>query len=77
MKNKNQINLSKVLSSKISRKQFFTHLGGGALAVIGITSLKSTVTNYAPFPVRKTGYGSLDYSGRVDDSASLFGKKKV
>lgn len=53
--------LDDLLAKEMDRKQFLAHLGGGFLALIGITSLIKALTSHGK---RESGYGSGPYGGK-------------
>ena len=62
MKQKQEI--KSLLEKEMDRKEFLMHLGIGALAVVGISSLINNLNRFNSKPaVQGDGYGSSTYGG--------------
>ncbi len=62
-----QKNLQKLFDKQMDRKEFLAHVGAGALAVIGVSSLMKTLLNYNGPPRHQhvaAGYSSGTYGGK-------------
>lgn len=58
-----QASVQQLMQKDMDRKEFLQHVGVGAAAVIGLTTVIKTLSQLGSKPASSTGYGASVYGG--------------